>query len=364
MRKTMPRLDYSIRNLYSIAKSHNFFIGHTHFFGSMLKYHWLKSWGHTTIRGIELAITYRCNFNCVYCSAKDFERDNELTFCEIQRLLDDASKMGLCVLSITGGEPLLREDLVEIITYAKRKGISSTMFTNASLLTEDKVRELKKAGLLRLLVTYYGGDSRTWDSFTRSPIRLDQVQKNVQHAKRMGLHVSLQIVPDEEDLFRGGLENKIAFARENGLTVNFNFPARCGGWKHNKRVPLSQDKLTKVYELFKETWVTNDTLNSIWGKRECPAIKRVVYITAQGDVIPCAYVPITWGNIRKTPLKGIIRDMQSSPVYGKIYDHCIAGENPPWVNRYIDPIYENVDYGRLPIPVAHHPLKDELWGIK
>jgi MoaA/NifB/PqqE/SkfB family radical SAM enzyme len=312
---------------------------------------------------MELAVTYKCNFECVYCSAVDFEQDKrELSFEEICKLFDDAYKMGLCVVSITGGEPMIREDLGAIIAYAKKKGISCTMFTNARLLTERKTIEYKKAGLLRLMVTYYGGDEDSFAKFTKQKNAFEQVQENVVRAKRMGLHVSLQIVPTEDDLVDGGLEEKVGFARKHGLSVNFNFPARCGGWKNNKRVPLSQDKFGKVYKLFSETWVTNDTLNSISGKRRCPAVKSVVYITAQGDVIPCAYVPLSWGNIRERALHDIIKDMQKSPTYGKAYDHCVAGENPEWVNRYIDPIYESTNFDKLPMNVKSHPRKEELWG--
>jgi MoaA/NifB/PqqE/SkfB family radical SAM enzyme len=352
-----------VRNLYSIIKAHNIFPNHMDFFYSFARYHWLKARGATTVRGIELAITYKCNYNCCYCSAADFNKNNELSFDEIKKLIDDASKMGLCLISITGGEPILRKDLNEIIAYAKTKKVSCTMFTNASLLTEAKARELKKAGLMRLLVTYYGGNSQTFDEFTNHLGDFNLVRENVERAKKIGLNIGIQIVPTEEELTNGGLEEKIAFSRKNGLTVNFNFPARCGAWKKNMSIPLTRDKFTKVYELFKESWVTNDTLNSLSGERECPAVKRVVYITAQGDVMPCAYVPISWGNIREKSILEIMQQMQQSPVYKKDYDHCIAGENPDWVNRYIDPVYDNPNFKHLPLSVAQHPMKDELKGI-
>jgi len=90
--------------------------------------------------------TYRCNQRCVYCeaSANDI-RCNELTTDEIKRVLDDLGQLRVRRFFVTGGEPLVRRDLFEVLAYAKRRGMSVGMISNSTLY--GKVRaEIRDVG--------------------------------------------------------------------------------------------------------------------------------------------------------------------------------------------------------------------------
>ena len=92
---------------------------------------------------VTFIITYRCNFSCRYCKIFRF-KEEEMRTGQIISMIDQLISSGMRRFSINGGEPLLREDIGEIIGYAKRKGLLVTVFTNGYLVSEkiDALREL------------------------------------------------------------------------------------------------------------------------------------------------------------------------------------------------------------------------------
>ena len=86
-----------------------------------------------------LEVTMRCNLRCQHCyipiEQRASHKDQELSQEEIERILDQISDAGCLWLLLTGGEPLLRRDFLDIYIYAKRKGLILTLFTNGTLIT-------------------------------------------------------------------------------------------------------------------------------------------------------------------------------------------------------------------------------------
>jgi pseudo-rSAM protein/SPASM domain protein len=93
--------------------------------------------------------TNRCNLQCVHCyaGAESEPKAGELTTAEGKRLLDDLADYGAPVVLFSGGEPMVREDLTELVAHADAVGIRPVLSTNGTLLTADRARELKDAGL-------------------------------------------------------------------------------------------------------------------------------------------------------------------------------------------------------------------------
>jgi len=100
-------------------------------------------------------LTYRCTARCSMCHywALEHHPDRELSLPQIQRGLDRVFEYGCRLVNFTGGEPTLRDDLDDIIAYASGLGMWTSMVTNGSLLTRDRVRALREAGLDNLLVS-------------------------------------------------------------------------------------------------------------------------------------------------------------------------------------------------------------------
>ncbi len=94
-------------------------------------------------------MTRRCNLKCVHCYAHALDRDfpDELTTAEGKALLDDLAAFGCPVVLFSGGEPLMRPDLVELAAYAVDKGMRAVISTNGTLITPHVARELRDLGL-------------------------------------------------------------------------------------------------------------------------------------------------------------------------------------------------------------------------
>ncbi len=93
---------------------------------------------HIPVSG-SLEVTQRCNLRCMHCyiplSKRKGPRKVELSISEIQHILDEIKEAGCLWLLLTGGEPLLRTDFLDIYKFAKHKGFLLTLFTNGTLLT-------------------------------------------------------------------------------------------------------------------------------------------------------------------------------------------------------------------------------------
>ena len=94
-------------------------------------------------------VTRRCNLKCVHCyaHAKDMEFPDELSTAEGKALLDDLAQFGCPVVLFSGGEPLMRKDLIELADYAVKKGMRAVISTNGTLITPAVAQQLKSVGL-------------------------------------------------------------------------------------------------------------------------------------------------------------------------------------------------------------------------
>jgi len=102
------------------------------------------------LRSVELAVTYNCQLRCDKCFALKWleeEKKPFLTVEQIRNLWEQAYNLGAVHINLTGGEPLLRKDICDVVRACKPKGTVVSIVTNAIALTEEKARELKEAGL-------------------------------------------------------------------------------------------------------------------------------------------------------------------------------------------------------------------------
>ena len=103
-------------------------------------------------------LTYRCPLRCVYCSNPvDFHRSrDELSTDEWRRVFSQAAELGVVQLHLSGGEPVLRDDLVELIQHARANDLYTNLITGGTLLDEDKLRRFRDAGLDHIQLSVQG----------------------------------------------------------------------------------------------------------------------------------------------------------------------------------------------------------------
>jgi len=124
------------------------------------------------LRDLRISVTDRCNFRCTYCMPKEiynsdykfFKKKEILSFEEIIRLTKILAYLGVKKVRLTGGEPLLRNNIHLLISHLKKiEGIADiSMTTNGVLLSEEKSYLLKESGLNRLTVSLDSLDRETF----------------------------------------------------------------------------------------------------------------------------------------------------------------------------------------------------------
>ena len=154
------------------------------------------------LRDLRISVTDRCNFRCVYCMPKEvFGRDHRfmdrselLTFEEIERIARGFVSHGVEKVRITGGEPLLRRDLEQLVERLARLGdLDLTLTTNGALL-EQKARALKDAGLTRLTVSLDSLDDAVFRAMNDVDFPVRKVLAGIEAAAAVGLPVKVNTV--------------------------------------------------------------------------------------------------------------------------------------------------------------------------
>lgn len=132
----------------------------------------------------QIEFTYRCNLNCVHCYCKGSEdKDKELTTQEWKKIIDEIQKEGCIFLLFTGGEPLVRDDFLEIYTYAKEKGLIIGIFTNGTLFTEGIVNYFKKLPPASVEITLNSITPDTYEAITQIKGSFERVMDNIKRLK-------------------------------------------------------------------------------------------------------------------------------------------------------------------------------------
>jgi len=174
---------------------------------------------------LRLALNEQCNLRCIYCMPEegiDFRSEDKLlTTEEIFRLIKLTSKMGVSKIRFTGGEPLLRKDLSELVQFAHQcKGIESVHLTTNGLLLSKRIEELEKSGLSGINISLDTLDTDKFKKITRRD-GLDMVLNSLQKALASNIQsIKLNIVA-MRDFNDDELMDFVELTKNNDITVRF-----------------------------------------------------------------------------------------------------------------------------------------------
>ncbi|MDD9808167.1 MAG: GTP 3',8-cyclase MoaA [Gammaproteobacteria bacterium] len=148
-----------------------------------------------TMRDLRISVTDRCNFRCTYCMPKEvfnadyrfMARAELLSFEEIARVVSLFAGLGVRKVRLTGGEPLIRHHLEVLIDKIAALGVADiSLTTNGALLTADKARALKDAGLRRLTVSLDALDNEVFSRLNGVAFPVDRVLRGIDNARAAG----------------------------------------------------------------------------------------------------------------------------------------------------------------------------------
>ena len=144
----------------------------------------------------KIDLTYRCNNNCRHCWSRippDRNREREINFDEIRKIVDEARKMGCNEWVISGGEPMIREDFSEIFDYLSSNSLRYSINTNGTLITPYIARLMKRKGAK--MIALYGATDKIHDHITKVPGSFDATMRGVAYLREAGAGFMFQIIP-------------------------------------------------------------------------------------------------------------------------------------------------------------------------
>ncbi len=167
------------------------------------------------VKGMRISVTKRCNLKCFYCHAEGHRgKADEMTADEIGKIVSAARDFGVSKVKITGGEPLMRDDLAEIVRDVSSAGVREISMSTNGVMLADRAEELAKAGLTRVNISLDTLNGETYRKITGAPL-LDQVLRGINAAIDAGLSpVKLNMVI-MKDLNDKELERMIDFSAQH-----------------------------------------------------------------------------------------------------------------------------------------------------
>ncbi len=143
----------------------------------------------------------RCNLRCVHCYAhsKDLEYSGELTRDEGFRLIDDLAAFGAPVMLFSGGEPLMRPDILELIRHARERGMRAVISTNGTLITPDLAEKLKEFGLSYVGISLDGLEE-TNDHFRGMKGAFRMALEGIRNCQVAGIKVGLRFTMNRRNV--------------------------------------------------------------------------------------------------------------------------------------------------------------------
>jgi MoaA/NifB/PqqE/SkfB family radical SAM enzyme len=314
------------------------------------------------------AVTYNCPCHCVHCSAGKHSKPNttELSTEEAKRVIDESQKLGVSIIAFTGGEPLIRKDIFELISHVNQKKAVPILFTNGLFLTQENVDKLHDAGLYSIFVSIDSPVADEHDELRGLKDIFKTAIEGIKRAKEKGMFVGLSSYATRSSTKEGMYKkiHELATSLEVHNVMLFDGVPTGNILKDTSEV-LTMDQREEIYKfssqlhknkvvppLSSQSWQTS--IESYLAGVGCLAGHIQYYVSAYGEVTPCDFTPLSFGSIRVEPLKDIWKKMIHHPAYNHLITSCRM-QNPKFRHFYIDPIPDDAP---LPYSINNLPAVD------
>jgi len=282
-----------------------------------------RTFGTLGLRLVEVSLTDRCQCRCGHCFAstkQSLSANDEFTTAEVKALIDNLSELGVSEICFSGGEPLLRHDILELVAHARKKHMVARLITNGILLDERMVIGLKGAGLTWCSLSIDSPISEEHDVFRQYPGCFDKVITGLKLLVKHNVACSIITVARRELIHSGKLEDIVKLGQRIGVTVvRINFPVPIGRFLNQNNQTLTFDEREEVRKLLRYGNVTMEAPNE--GTR-CTAAVTKVNILPSGKITPCVFVPLSYGNIRELSFSQIWENMSNFNTQYKVRGQC------------------------------------------
>jgi heme b synthase len=295
--------------------------------------------------------TAGCNLNCIHCRRLDVADQlmkSDMTTDQGKQLLDQVAVFSPVVFVFSGGEPLMRPDIFELGRHARSIGLITALATNGTLIDGEMAENIRDAGFHRVSISLDGADADTHDRFRQLPGSFNRAVDGLTLLNRAGVSTQVNCTIARHNADQ--LPKMITLAEKVAADAVHYFllvPVGCGqeiadgqmlsGPEVEERLKLLADLSTKTdlhlkatcaphyYRIIRQEAAqagrriskgeTGHPMTAM--TKGCLAATAVCFVSHEGDVFPCGYLPVKAGNVRQTPFQEI---WESSEVFAALRD--------------------------------------------
>lgn len=257
---------------------------------------------------IGIFVTGRCNFNCIHCSSSYIRHTKDIPLMVIKKIVDEIARKKSFTVNVTGGEPFLREDMIDILKYIESKNLNIHINTNGSLLTKKIAKELSNINITHIDVTVHAISPNVFKNFCRTSTRnLQNVLKGLKYAKKYSLPVAITCTLTKinwKDYLKV-IKKVTSFKLDTFFAATLVHPSG-EGLKNFKKLfidydkyPMIIDKLDRAAKKYQTEIMVQvpfpshptSQINNLRGRNDtgCPCGEFSCFICPDGKVIFCPY---------------------------------------------------------------------------
>jgi MoaA/NifB/PqqE/SkfB family radical SAM enzyme len=273
---------------------------------------------------VSIEATRQCGACCDHCLIK--EGEGELGRDELIAVIDSALELGACIITFTEGDPLLKDEIFDLIKHVDPNKAVVNLITPGLEMTVEKAVKLKEAGLYNLIIGIYSPKAEEHDRVRGVEGAHAKAVEAIRIALETGLMVTMSshIKSGQVD----GIMDLYEFARELGVQ-------ELSVWEGMPRTPeenltqIEREKIVEIYRrinstpggprLFANTYFEGQMLG-------CLAGRRWLHVGVDGNVRACPYLDKSYGNVLSSSLKEIWRSIRESGEF-QGFDTCCPAQS-------------------------------------
>lgn len=290
-----------------------------------------------------LDLTFKCQFNCTFCGIASYPiTSSELSTEEFKAVISQLALIKVPRIHFSGGEPLLRDDIDDLVLFAHSHGIVTILETNGYALSRDKLLSLKKHYLNSVCISLNASNEVSCDEYCGRKGSYSKVLQAIKICEEERMPCVASIVVRRSLIKSGEFQEILKLAEKLRVqAIRLITPRPMGNlWDKEEEVLSMQEKLEAKKLLGS---IDLPVLGNGLDERVCGVAGLYsIFVSPYGEIQPCGYIPYSFGNVRSESINAIINRLLRHKMRSFIKSECgCAIQNPNFRKNYISCINPN-----------------------
>lgn len=252
-------------------------------------------------------LTSSCNLKCVHCLANAGSSFNgELSTKEVFKFIDDLKEAKVKIIAFSGGDPLLREDFMEIVRYAHDSGLNIVIATNGLLLDEKIIVKLKEMRINNIQISLDGIRKETHENIRGVKDSYDKVLKAISLCKKHGLFVTARMIIMRQNIYE--IEAMMKFAKATGILCIASL-LNVEGRANKDLFPTMEEYRKQMHNIYD---IDNANLFCVFDGpcgNPCGVGSKMICVKPNGDIAPCTILrDEIIGNVKNDKIQSVLQE--------------------------------------------------------